>query len=70
MTPEGAADVREDLPGDVTLEEPEGPGRWRILGGWFHLAPTCTTPVLGDSMLVATWANMLEHAAGRPDYWG
>ena len=26
MRPDGAADVGEDLPGDVSLEEPEGPG--------------------------------------------
>ncbi|CCH17832.1 hypothetical protein MILUP08_42763 [Micromonospora lupini str. Lupac 08] len=29
-----------------------------------------TTPLLGWLILQATWANVLEHAAGPPDYWG
>src|SRR5205823_12179429 len=28
------------------------------------------TPLLGRSRLEATWANVREHAAGPPDYWG
>ncbi len=28
------------------------------------------TPLLGQFMLGATWANVREHAAGPPDYWG
>ena len=32
--------------------------------------PRARLLILGDFMLVATWANMLEHAAGPPDYWG
>ena len=29
-----------------------------------------TTPLLGHFMLDATWANSVEHAADRLDYWG
>jgi hypothetical protein len=28
------------------------------------------TPLLGRFMLLATWANVGEHAAGPFDYWG
>jgi hypothetical protein len=28
-----------------------------------------STPLLGRVMLPPTWANIVEHAADRPDYW-
>ncbi len=31
---------------------------------------TCMTPLLGWVRLSATWANVVEHAAGPHDYWG
>ena len=37
--------------------------------GWWR-AESSTTPLLGRFMLQATWANVREHAAGPPDYWG
>ncbi len=40
--------------------------------GWSpaDVGSAATTPLLGRSTLEATWANVREHAAGPPDYWG